>query len=320
MESAWRRSTTLLVVVAAALMVAVSMLARAQATDPKAQAQAEALAWLQRLAEDGNRPAQYQLGGLYAQGDWVQQDDEVAAAWWRKSAEQGLAEAQNELGVVLAAGRGVELDPEQAVEWYHKAAEQGLAVAQANLGTMYWDGTGVRKSRPLAIQWYRKAADQGFTWAQFFIGEAYFTGAALPLDRKQAAQWYRKAAEQDHTEAQYRLGAYLSGRAVAAGGDHSRDAYAAYWVARAAVSGHEPALQQLKRMYSTARKIELPATIAVRAQPDLTADVIRNTGERERAGVLIEPDGAGRLQGWVAVYLQDGHTVGFIRAEDARRR
>jgi TPR repeat protein len=221
---------------------------------------------------------------------------------------------------VLAAGRGVELDPEQAVEWYRKAAEQGLAVAQANLGTMYWDGTGVRKSRPLAIQWYRKAAEQGFTWAQFFIGEAYFTGAGLPLDRKQAAQWYRKAAEEDHTEAQYRLGAYLSGRAVAARGDHSREAYAAYWVARAAVSGHEPALQQLKRMYSTLRKIELPATIAVRAQPDLMADVIRNTGERERAGALIEPDGAGRLQGWVAVYLPDGHTVGFIRAEDARRR
>jgi TPR repeat protein len=318
MESGPGRSANLLVVIAAALMAVVSMSARAQSLDP--QAQADALALLQRFAESGNRQAQYQLGGLYAQGDWVQQDDEVAAAWWRKAAEQGLAEAQNELGVVLAAGRGVELDPEQAVEWYRKAAEQGLAVAQANLGTMYWDGTGVRKSRPQAIQWYRKAADQGFTWAQFFIGEAYFTGVGLPLDRKQAAQWYRKAAEQDHTEAQYRLGAYLSGRAVAVRGDHSREAYAAYWVARAAVSGHEPAGQQLGRIYSTVRKIELPATIAVRAQPDFTADVIRNTGERERAGVLPEPDGAGRLQGWVAVYLREGHTVGFIRAEDARRR
>ena len=43
-------------------------------------------------------------------------------------------------------------------------------------------------------------------------------------------------------------------------------------------------------------------------------------GEGERACILPEPYGAGRLRGWVAVYLQEGQTVGFIRAEELRGR
>jgi TPR repeat protein len=54
------------------------------------------------MAEQGHDEAQYNLGGMYAEGRGVPQDYGKAAKWFRKAAEQGHAEAQYNLDFVLA--------------------------------------------------------------------------------------------------------------------------------------------------------------------------------------------------------------------------
>ncbi len=48
-----------------------------------------------------------------------------------------IAFAQNNLGGMYAKGRGVTQDDAQAVRWFRKAADQSDALAQNNLGLMY---------------------------------------------------------------------------------------------------------------------------------------------------------------------------------------
>ena len=168
---------------------------------PQATAESN-LTTIMKAAEQGDAEAQFNLGGLYADGDGVPQDDKQAVDWYRKAAEQGYADAQNNLGVMYAKGRGVPQDDKQAAEWYKKAAEQGDAYAQASLSVKYAYGEGVPQDDKQAVEWCIKAAGQGYAGAQTLLGAMYSEGRGIPQDDKQAVEWYRKAAEQGDAEAQ----------------------------------------------------------------------------------------------------------------------
>ena len=60
-----------------------------------------------RLAEGGDKIAQYNLGVMYENGRGVPQDYKEAVKWYTKCAEQGAADAQYNLGVMYANGREV---------------------------------------------------------------------------------------------------------------------------------------------------------------------------------------------------------------------
>ena len=127
-----------------ALMIAVTILVTgitaslAQDSDKGVEAYkkgdyATALSEFRPLAEEGNAPAQYNLGVMYEHEKGVTQDYEEAVSWYRKAAEQGLASAQHNLGVMYDAGLGVSQDYAEAVNWFRKAAEQGHAGDCQNL-------------------------------------------------------------------------------------------------------------------------------------------------------------------------------------------
>lgn len=163
-------------------------------------------------AERGDARAQFDLGGMYYEGQGVPRDYSEAAKWYRKAAEQGLPEAQTALGsmydVAWVMGNGkwpVPQDDAEAVRWYRKAAEQGFADAQKALGEMYRLAQGVPKIDFIeAVKWYRKAAEQGSRFSQIILGDMYsrryagtwdFEHQGVPLDLFEAAKWYREAAE-----------------------------------------------------------------------------------------------------------------------------
>ena len=115
-----------------------------------------------QVAKQGNAKAQYNLGGMYYNGQGVRKDYAQAVQWYRKAAEQGNAKAQYNLGVMYEKGQGVRKDYVEAVRWYRKAAEQGIAEAQFNLGVKYANGQGVRQNYKIAKEWFGKACDNGF--------------------------------------------------------------------------------------------------------------------------------------------------------------
>ncbi len=97
----------------------------------------------------------------YERGDLV-----TAIQTWRSAADQGDALAQYNLGGLYANGRGVQKDLSEAAVWYRKAAEQGNPLAQYYLGTLYEKGEGVNLDRTEAAKWYRKAAAHDVPQAQ----------------------------------------------------------------------------------------------------------------------------------------------------------
>jgi TPR repeat protein len=110
--------------------------------------------WLP-IAKAGNREAQFQLGGLYADGQGVPQNDAQAAKWFRKAAEQKMPRAQYNLGVMYANGRGVLQDDVQAHMWLNLSAAQGWndAVEARGLITEKMTPKQLAEAQRLAREW-----------------------------------------------------------------------------------------------------------------------------------------------------------------------
>ena len=86
--------------------------------------------------------------------------------WYLKAAEQGHRPAQNNLGFMYANGEGVPQDNTEAVRWYLKAAEQGDPIAQYNLGGLFYEGEGISKDNLQAYAWFSIAAASGHNNSQ----------------------------------------------------------------------------------------------------------------------------------------------------------
>ena len=262
------------------------------------------------MAEKGNAAAQYYIAEAYDDGNGVLQDLEAAARWWRRAAGQGLALAQNNLGIALTNGYGVDIDHMEALHWFRKAAEQGLSVAQVNIGVAYWEGKGVEKDSGEAVSWFRKAADQGLGWGQMFMGVAYANGRGVSRDDAQANEWFLKAAEQGYMNAQKALGVrYLRGL-----GFEQDSGQAVHWLAMAARQGDEEAIKELKSSLRDLRSRRVREPLAIRQAADAAAPVLIWARPPQRVHEL------GRSQGWVELYLADGHLVGYAEIAQLERQ
>lgn len=117
--------------------------------------------WTQKLANQGDAQAQFNLGYMYNKGKGVRQDYSQAVYWFQKPANQGYADAQNNLGIMYADGKGVNQDYNQAFNWFQKSANQDYAEAQYNLGLMYENGQGVRQNKVTAKELFGRACAKG---------------------------------------------------------------------------------------------------------------------------------------------------------------
>ena len=169
----------------------------------------------EKLAEQGNKKAQAQLGYMYYIGEGVKQDHVQAVKWYRKAAILGDKDSQYNLAVAYAFGEGVKQDYKEAFQWYRRAAAQGHTKAQYSIGIAYAYGEGTAKDPGQAAKWLQKAAEQGYERAQVLLGSLYHTGDGVDKDYEKAAHWYRKAADRGNAIAQYNLGAlYRAGNGV----------------------------------------------------------------------------------------------------------
>ena len=85
-------------------------------------------------------------------------DYAAAVQLCRPLAEHGDARAQLSLGGMYYNGQGVQQDYPEAAKWTRRAAEQGYTPAQADLGVLYWNGQGVPQDVVLAYMWLSLAA------------------------------------------------------------------------------------------------------------------------------------------------------------------
>jgi uncharacterized protein len=106
-------------------------------------------------------------------------------------ADQGDAPAQYNLGVMCKNGKGVPQSFTEAFKWYHLAADRGHVKAQFNVARMYYEGQGVKQDYILAHMWANLAGMHGDANAlklQETIA-ALLTPAQLAKAQQMAHEW-----------------------------------------------------------------------------------------------------------------------------------
>lgn len=128
----------------------------------------EAFFMIERLAEQGNKGAQFELGSMYENPTYnepVQRDIVQAFKWYRLAAVQGNIKAQYALGRIYFTQIH---NYKEAFVWFEKAAKQKYPAAMVWLADMYNDGLGTEKNHQKSIYWHVCAAYGKFIADAFF--------------------------------------------------------------------------------------------------------------------------------------------------------
>ena len=140
---------------------------------------AKAMIWFRRAADSGCATAQFNVGGLYFEGNGVEKDLRAATMWYKKAAEQRNELALVQLGWINQKGLGVEIDLKRAFVLYLIAYRQGSSRAAHHLGLMFKRGLDAPQDNFLAFQLYLESVnspDTGMTVVQnnSYRSVAYF--------------------------------------------------------------------------------------------------------------------------------------------------
>ena len=154
--------------------------------------------WRQPSSSNSSASISELRAAMKDRGRW-----DVAFPLAQKLAESGDKEAQYHLATLYAKAPGRQ-NFSEAFNWFKKSAMQGYADAQASLGVMYKDGMTPdgRQDPAEAVRWFEQAEAQNNGRAQYWLGEAYEKGlAGLDVSRSKAEELYYKASLQDVPDA-----------------------------------------------------------------------------------------------------------------------
>ena len=112
----------------------------------------EALSWLEKADELGNREASWILGVAYYDG-FAGNDYKKAFAYLNKSAEAGSEKGAYFLATMYESGKGVEKDIAKAFELYKTAADLGNVAATVKMAKAYLTGEGAEKNVSLGARY-----------------------------------------------------------------------------------------------------------------------------------------------------------------------
>lgn len=131
-------------------------------------------------AADQDARAALALARIHLRGEGVPRDTHQALMWLRRAGDLGEREAQFELGNAYASGKDAPYDPREAAVWYRRAAEQGHAAAQFALGALLVRGEGFAPDASAGRAWIERAAAAGWPQARIWLGEPVKPLAAAP--------------------------------------------------------------------------------------------------------------------------------------------
>lgn len=174
-----------------------------------------------KLAADKNIPnAQYGLGQLYLEGEYVGRNIKLAIKYFELAANQNYDLAQISLGRLYVRGEYVERDFKKSIFYYTLAANQNNLEAQFELAEIYFNEY-VKPDVSKMIYYYTQVADQensqsgnnlyngniqNSTKAKFMLGLIYLKGKFVSCDIRKAIHFFTLAANENCSDAQYELG------------------------------------------------------------------------------------------------------------------
>ena len=165
----------------------------------------DAVSEMDKLAEIGDRYAQYLMGKLWRDGPLLIPDSVNARYWLEQAAEQGHLAAQYSLAKLYLSDDVEVRDTRLGVNWLYTAAVNGSSYAMYQLAKECFKGELIEKDAAHAVEWFTKSAERGNPYAQYMLGKMYLTGKEVPYDEERAVHWLTQSAEQDNQYAQYLL-------------------------------------------------------------------------------------------------------------------
>ncbi len=147
-----------------------------------------------RLAQGGNRLAQFNLAVMHANNEVPDASTQTALLLLRVAAERGLTQAMYALGESYETGTLTPKDLAASAQWYRRAADAGHDAAAVAIATAYYLGRGVAHDDALAARYFLQAANAGDVGAQYIYASMCETGTGIARDRRLAQYWYAIAA------------------------------------------------------------------------------------------------------------------------------
>ena len=154
----------------------------------------KALKYLKTAAEMGVKGAQRKLGtALYL--DVGNEKNAIAAL--EKAAEEGDDIAMSLLGDLYYKGLAVKRDFDRAYYWYSRHFDKYSEPTYFGLGRCYLYGVGVKCNKAKGFK-YLTAAAKYLPQAKYELGNCYFNGWGVKRDSEMAKQLWEQAAEEDY--------------------------------------------------------------------------------------------------------------------------
>jgi uncharacterized protein len=150
----------------------------------------EALTILEKLAQQGDSKAQYEVALMYLQGIGTQVNPERGGYWMLAAANNGNTTAMIEVGGRHEHGVNAEQNPMIAFTWYRRAAIAGDSIGRFKLATLYEQGIAVPQDLPRAYAWYRLS---GHTSARLAVERLQRSLGRAELD--QGDQLYKRLSK-----------------------------------------------------------------------------------------------------------------------------
>ena len=123
-----------------------------------------AFPYVECLANNGVKFAQYWLGMFYLNGNGTPQNYNLAVKFLKRAAKTDPG-----IDTTRLQGQGGNLDFIQ--EHQVRPRQEGIGEAQFELAKLYLSGTGVKQSQGRAIQYLKEATAQGHPGAQELLAE-----------------------------------------------------------------------------------------------------------------------------------------------------
>lgn len=222
---------------------------------PKRKYQELDLSSLERLAQESDGDARYELGVRYFTGTGVEKNETRAFSYWLQAAKSGHLESENEVGVCFAKGEGTDKDMSQAAAWYSKAAAEGSGDAADSMGVRYLYGRDLPQDSERAFHWFQRGAALGNNEAVHALASCYFRGIGTPKDKAKAIDVLVDGAKKGDKQLMLTLGcAFLNGWTIPDGSEFPKDDQKAFdWMTKAAQAGSTHAMFVLGGLYFEGR-------------------------------------------------------------------
>ena len=172
----------------------------------------EAFKYLKKATDQGYILAQYMVGYMYYNSQYVSQSYKESFKYFKLAADQGYILTQYHIGHMFYYGHGADQDYKNAYKYLklvvdqHNIEKEKYIDAQYHVGLMYYYGQGIDKNLLAALLLFRSVSTEGHIEANYYLGIMYYHGQEVSRSYKNAFTHFKLAADKNHTEAQYMVG------------------------------------------------------------------------------------------------------------------